>query len=100
MENSTLEEDTFPSSQVIYGSSDIDLDIKIEPRQLSECLDDFSDPMFLNPEDFSENFHGFGAETKIPGRLIVKEEEDDIKVFRLKRTGRPRGDTVKNRGQI
>ena len=44
----------------------------------------------------SPDFHGFGPETDIPGRLVVEtagegEDEHVVRVFRKTRTGRPRG---------
>ena len=60
--------------------------------------EDFSDPMYVPADSFDSDFHGFGAETVIPGRLVINEEKEDIKVHRAKRTGRPRGETVSRQG--
>ena len=54
---------------------------------------DFSDPMFQPPQ--SPEFHGFGSDTKIPGRLILNTDGEDVQVTRSKRTGRPRGKSDK-----
>jgi hypothetical protein len=56
---------------------------------------DFSDPVFFPPTDF----HGFGHETEIPGRLqiktkLVEGEEVLVGVARGKKRGRPRGPTI------
>ena len=44
----------------------------------------------------SPSFHGFGAETVVPGQLVVEtagegDDEQVVRVYRKKRTGRPRG---------
>ena len=75
-------------------------DSSLEEYSASDTIplqEDFNDPVYL-PADSEPNFHGFGAETLIPGRLIISEEEEDIKVYRARRTGRPRGETASKQG--
>ena len=52
---------------------------------------DWSDPAFLIPidQETSEEFHGFGSETTIPGRLNVAEAGGEVLVSRARRLGRP-----------
>ena len=53
---------------------------------------DWSDPAFRIPsdEETPEEFHGFGSDTVIQGRLIVGEAGGNIQVTRTRRLGRPK----------
>ena len=54
------------------------------------------DPAEVEFSPPSPSFHGFGAETVIPGQLVIEtagegDDEHVVRVYRKRRTGRPRG---------
>ena len=56
----------------------------------------FEDPAEVEFSPPSPSFHGFGAETVIPGQLVIEtagegDDEHVVRVYRKRRTGRPRG---------